>query len=351
MNTAQSLPRVAVVGATGAVGTTMLEVMSERGFAAREVVPLASARSAGRTVGYGDGELMVRLLEEAAIDGFDIALFSAGGSVSREWAPRFAATGCVVVDNSSTWRMEPHVPLVVAEVNGEALGRHEGIVANPKCSTMQMVMALKPIHDAAVLERVIVSTYQSTSGTGQRAVEELHDQAQAVLEAEEVTKSVYPHQIAFNILPQVETFKDGDDYTTEERKMMAETRKILGDETIAVSATCVRVPVYNAHSESVNLQTRADLSPERCRELLDAFPGVTVVDDPAAGRYPMPITAAGRDDVFVGRVRRDPSHDRCLNMWVVSDNLRKGAATNAVQLAELIVERGLTRSRAQALSA
>jgi aspartate-semialdehyde dehydrogenase len=347
---AATLPRVAVVGATGAVGSTMLEVMAERAFAAREVVPLASARSAGRTVQYGGDELMVRLLEEAVLDGFDIALFSAGGVVSREWAPRFAATGCVVVDNSSAWRMEPHVPLVVAEVNGEALDGHEGIVANPNCSTMQMVMALKPIHDSAVIERVIVSTYQSTSGTGQRAVEELHDQTQAVLEADEVTASVYPHQIAFNILPQVETFKDGDDYTTEERKMMAETRKILGDETIAVSATCVRVPVYNAHSESVNVQTRADLSPERCRELLDSFPGVTVVDDPAAGRYPMPITAAGRDDVFVGRIRRDPSHERCLNMWVVSDNLRKGAATNAVQLAELIVERGLTESRARALA-
>jgi aspartate-semialdehyde dehydrogenase len=246
--------------------------------------------------------------------------------------------------------MEDHVPLVVAEVNPEALDGHRGIVANPNCSTMQMVMALKPIHDAAVIERVIVSTYQSTSGTGQRAVEELHDQTQAVLEADEVTAAVYPHQIAFNILPQVETFKDGDDYTTEERKMMAETRKILGDDTIAVSATCVRVPVYNAHSESINIQTREDLSPERCRELLDAFPGVTVVDDPGAGRYPMPITAAGRDDVFVGRVRRDPSHERCLNLWVVSDNLRKGAATNAVQLAELIVERGLTESRPRALA-
>ena len=260
-----SAPRVAVVGATGAVGSTMLAVMAERGFPAREVVPLASARSAGRTLRPGDGELMVRLLEDAVIDGFDIALFSAGGGVSREWAPRFAATGCVVIDNSSAWRMEPNVPLVVAEVNGAALDRHEGIVANPNCSTMQMVMALKPIHDAAGLERVIVSTYQSTSGTGQRAVEELHDQTQAVLEAEELEVSVYPHQIAFNVLPQVETFKDGDDYTTEERKMMAETRKILGDETIPVSATCVRVPVYNAHSESVNVQTREDLSPGRCR--------------------------------------------------------------------------------------
>ena len=350
MSAAGLPPRVAVVGATGAVGSTMLEVMGERDFPVREVVPLASARSAGRTVRYRDGDLMVRLLEEAVIEGFDIALFSAGGGVSREWAPRFAATGCVVIDNSSAWRMEPHVPLVVAEVNGDALDRHEGIVANPNCSTMQMVMALKPIHDAAVIERVVVSTYQSTSGTGQRAVEELHDQTQAVLEAEEVSVAVYPHQIAFNVLPQVETFKDGDDYTTEERKMMAETRKILGDDTVAVSATCVRVPVYNAHSESINVQTRADLSPERCREVLASFPGVTVVDEPAAGGYPMPISAAGRDDVFVGRIRRDPSQERCLNMWVVSDNLRKGAATNAVQLAELLVEGGLVRGRAGALA-
>jgi aspartate-semialdehyde dehydrogenase len=343
-------PRVAVVGATGAVGTTMLAVMAERRFAAREVVPFASERSAGRKVEYGGERLEVQPLQSAAIEGFDLALFSAGGTVSREWAPRFVEAGCVVVDNSSTWRMEPHVPLVVAEVNGDALERHEGIVANPNCSTMQMVMALKPIHDAAVIERVIVSTYQSTSGTGQRAVEELHDQAQAVLEAEEIRKSVYPHQIAFNVLPQVETFKDGDDYTTEERKMMAETRKIMGEEHLAVSATCVRVPVYNSHSESVNVQTRDDLSPERCREILSAFPGVAVVDEPGAGRYPMPIDAAGQDEVFVGRIRRDPSHERCLNMWVVSDNLRKGAATNAVQVAEQLVERNLVGARAKAFA-
>jgi aspartate-semialdehyde dehydrogenase len=342
--------RVAVVGATGAVGSTMLGIMRERGFPAREVVPFASERSTGRTIDYGDANLEVVALAPEAIGGFDVALFSAGGGVSSEWAPRFAETGCVVIDNSSAWRMEPNVPLVVAEVNAAALERHEGIVANPNCSTMQMVMALKPILDEAGIERVIVSTYQSTSGTGQRAVEELHDQAKAVLEAEEIESSVYPHQIAFNILPQVEKFKDGDDYTTEERKMMAETRKILGDEAIAVSATCVRVPVYNAHSESVNVQTREPLSPERCREVLGAFPGVVVVDEPAAGRYPMPIDAAGRDDVLVGRIRRDPTHERCLNMWVVSDNLRKGAATNAVQLAELLLERGLVGARARALA-
>ena len=328
----------------------MLDVIAARRLPAREVVAFASERSAGRTVGFGSEQLEVRALRPDAIDGFDVALFSAGGDVSREWAPRFRDAGCVVVDNSSAWRMEPNVPLVVAEVNGDALDRHEGIVANPNCSTMQMVMALKPILDAVGIERVIVSTYQSTSGTGRRAVEELHDQAQAVLEAKEIEASVYPHQIAFNILPQVETFKDGDDYTTEERKMMAETRKILGDESIAISATCVRVPVYSAHSESVNVQTREDLSPERCRELLDAFPGVVVVDEPSAGRYPMPIDAAGRDDVFVGRIRRDPSHERCLNMWIVSDNLRKGAATNAVQLAELLVERGLVDSSPRALA-
>jgi aspartate-semialdehyde dehydrogenase len=340
--------RVAVVGATGAVGSTMLGIMRERRFPAREVVPFASERSAGRHIDYGDTDLEVRALSPEAIGGFDVALFSAGGTVSSEWAPRFAETGCVVIDNSSAWRLEKNVPLVVAEVNPDALDAHEGIVANPNCSTMQMVMALKPILDEAGIERVVVSTYQSTSGTGQRAVEELHDQAKAVLEADEVEASVYPHQIAFNILPQVERFKDGDDYTTEERKMMAETRKILGQESLAVSATCVRVPVYNAHSESVNVQTRDALSPERCREVLSAFPGVVVVDEPAAGRYPMPIDAAGRDDVLVGRIRRDPSHERCLNMWVVSDNLRKGAATNAVQLAELVLARGLVGPRGSA---
>jgi aspartate-semialdehyde dehydrogenase len=341
--------RVAVVGATGAVGSTMLGVIRERRFPAAELVPFASERSAGRRIDHGDADLEVQPLSPEAIVGFDVALFSAGGAVSREWAPRFADAGCTVIDNSSTWRMEDHVPLVVAEVNPEALDGQRGIVANPNCSTMQMVMALKPIYDAAGIERVVVSTYQSTSGTGQRAVEELHDQARAVIEAEEIESSVYPHQIAFNVLPQVETFKDGDDYTTEERKMMAETRKILGDSRLRISATCVRVPVYNAHSESVNVQTRDDLSPERCREVLSAFPGVVVVDDPAAGRYPMPIDAAGRDEVFVGRVRRDSSQERCLNLWIVSDNLRKGAATNAVQLAELLLERRLVGPGAQAL--
>jgi aspartate-semialdehyde dehydrogenase len=337
--------RVAVVGATGAVGSTMLGVMRERGFPADEVVPFASERSAGRHIDWGDADLKVQALSGDSIQGFDLALFSAGSDTSEAWAPRFAEAGAVVVDNSSFWRMKDDVPLVVAEVNPEALDGHRGIVANPNCSTMQMVVALKPILDAVGIDRIVVSTYQSVSGTGQRAVEELHDQARAVIEAEELEPpSVYPHQIAFNVLPQVETFKDGDDYTTEERKMMAETRKILGHDDIGISSTCVRVPVYTGHSESVNVQTREPLSPDECRELLAAAPGVVVIDDPADALYPLAIDAAGRDEVFVGRIRRDPSHERCLNLWVVGDNLRKGAATNAVQLAELLHERDLLRS-------
>jgi aspartate-semialdehyde dehydrogenase len=342
--------RVAVVGATGVVGSTILDVMAGRKFPASEIVPFASERSAGKEIEHTGSKLEVRALGAEAIQGFDLALFSAGGSVSREWAPQFAEAGAVVVDNSSAWRMDERVPLVVAEVNPDDLAAHDGIVANPNCSTMQMVMALKPIYDAAGIERVVVSTYQSTSGTGRAAVEEMRDQAGALLEGRDVSAAVYPHQIAFNVLPQVETFKDGDDYTTEERKMIAETRKILGDESIPVSPTCVRVPVHAGHSQSVNVQTKDDLSPERCREVLGGFPGVVVVDEPAQGRYPMPIDAAGRDEVFVGRIRRDPTHDRCLNLWVVGDNLRKGAATNAVQLAELLVERGLVKPRAAVAS-
>jgi aspartate-semialdehyde dehydrogenase len=335
--------RVAVVGATGVVGSTMLEVLHERSFSASTITPFASQRSAGREIEAGGGSLQVRPLEPDAIQGFDLALFSAGGIVSREWAPRFAEAGCVVIDNSSAWRMDGRVPLVVAEVNPSDLSRHSGIVANPNCSTMQMVMVLKPIYEAVGIERVVVSTYQSTSGTGRRAVDEMFEQSHALIHDREVEVGVYPHQIAFNVLPQVETFKDGDDYTTEERKMIAETRKILGDDSIPVSPTCVRVPVRAGHSQSINIQTREALSPEHCREILSAFPGVTVVDEPTTARYPMPIHAAGQDDVLVGRIRSDPTHDRCLNLWVVADNLRKGAATNAVQVAELLVERELVK--------
>jgi aspartate-semialdehyde dehydrogenase len=334
--------RVAVVGATGAVGSTMLGVMRERSFPVDEVVAFASERSAGRKIDWGDADLTVQALSEEAIQGFDLALFSAGGGTSEAWAPRFADAGAVVVDNSSFWRMRDGVPLVVSEVNPEALDGHRGIVANPNCSTMQMVVALKPILDAAGIERIVVSTYQSVSGTGQRAVEELEAQTRAIIEAKELEPpSIYPHRIAFNVLPHVEKFKDGDDHTTEERKLMAETRKILGRDDIGISATCVRVPVYTGHSESVNVQTREPLSPQECRELLAAAPGVLVIDNPGDGLYPLAIDAAGRDEVFVGRIRRDPSHERCLNLWVVGDNLRKGAATNAVQIAELLHERDL----------
>ena len=337
--------RVAVVGATGAVGSTILGVMRERSFAADEIVPFASERSAGRRIDHGDRDLTVTALSEDAIRDFDLALFSAGSAISAEWAPRFADAGAVVVDNSSQWRMKDDVPLVVSEVNPEALESHRGIVANPNCTTMQTVIALKPILDAAGIERIVMSTYQAVSGTGQRAVDELHRQAQAVIEAQELpAPAVYPHQIAFNVLPQVETFKDGDDYTTEERKCMRETRKILGRDDLAVSATCARVPVYTGHSVSANVQTRDQLSPGECRELLAKAPGLVVVDDPADALYPTAIDAAGLDDVLVGRIRRDPSHERCLNLWIVGDNLRKGAATNAVQLAELLHVRGLLRA-------
>jgi aspartate-semialdehyde dehydrogenase len=336
--------RVAVVGATGAVGSTMLHVLRDRSFPADAVVPFASERSAGRTIGWGDQQLTVVPLDDESIQGFDVALFSAGSGVSAEWAPRFAESGAVVVDNSSQWRMHEDVPLVVSEVNPEALDGHRGIVANPNCTTMQSVVAFGPILRHAGIERIVMSSYQAVSGTGQSAVEELHDQVEAELRAKEIpAPAVYPHQIAFNVLPQVESFKDGDDYTTEERKCMRETSKILGED-IPVSATCARVPVYTGHSVSANVQTRDALSPDECRELLAGAPGVTVIDDPANGLYPTALDAAGRDDVLVGRIRRDPSHERCLNLWIVGNNLRKGAATNAVQVAELLTVRGLLRA-------
>jgi aspartate-semialdehyde dehydrogenase len=335
--------RVAVVGATGQVGTLMLKLLRERGFPAREIVPFASERSAGKEI---EGVGTVQPLTEETIQGFDLALFSAGGSTSGEWAPRFVDAGAVVVDNSSKWRMSEEVPLVVSEVNPDALAAHQGIVANPNCSTMQMVVALKPIYDDAGIERLVISTYQAVSGTGKKAVDELLDQSHALLhETEPPAPEAYAHQIAFNALPHAGSFAPGDDHTDEERKLINETRKILGDESIRVSVTCVRVPVVNGHSEAVNVQTREELSPEQARELLRAAPGITVADDPSAALYPLATNATGHDDVFVGRIRRDPGHDRALDMWIVADNLRKGAATNAVQLAELLHERGLIAPR------
>jgi aspartate-semialdehyde dehydrogenase len=339
--------RVGVLGATGAVGATILGVLAEREFPASQVVPFASERSVGREIEWGGEELECQPLSEQTIQGLDVVLSSAGGAVSAEWAPKFIEAGAVVVDNTSYWRMHDDVPLVVAEVNPDAATAHKGIVANPNCTTMVMMVALAPIHRAVGLERIVVSTYQAVSGTGQKAIDELRSQSKLVLEGDErPPAAVYPHRIAFNVLPQVEVFKDGDDYTTEERKVMAETRKILGvGDEVAISATCARVPVFSGHSESVNLQTVEDLSPEDCRALLAKAPGVALVDDPGAGSYPMAIDAAGRDEVLVGRVRRDPDRERTLNLWIVGDNLRKGAATNAVQVAELLAERGLLGKR------
>jgi len=337
--------KVGVLGATGLVGTTILELLAKRDFPIAELRPLASERSAGKQIEWGGKSLTVHSVSEESIQGLDLVLSSAGGSVSAEWTPKIVAAGATVVDNTSYWRMHDDVPLVVSEVNPDALDGHKGIVANPNCSTMQMVVALKPLYDAAGIERLVISTYQAVSGTGKGAIDALRAEARAVVGGYDVPEpQVYPHQIAFNVLAQAGSFPEGDDHTDEERKLINETRKILGDPEIKVSATCVRVPVETGHSEAVNVETREPLEPERARDLLAAAPGVTVVDDPAAGRYPMAIDAAGKDDVFVGRIRRDPGNERALDLWVVSDNLRKGAATNAVQVAELLIEKGLLRS-------
>jgi aspartate-semialdehyde dehydrogenase len=338
--------RVGVLGATGLVGTTILELLADRDFPVAELVPLASERSAGKEIEWRGEALMVQAVGDEAIEGLDLVLSSAGGSVSAEWTPKIVAAGGTVVDNTSYWRMHDDVPLVVSEVNPDALQSHNGIVANPNCSTMQMVVALKPLYDAAGIERLVISTYQAVSGTGKAAIDELRSQAQALVGGHLMPEpQIYPHQIAFNVLAHAGSFADGDDHTDEERKLINETRKILGDQEIRVSATCVRVPVITGHSEAVNVETREPLDPEQARELLAAAPGVTVVDDPAEAKYPMAVDAAGKDDVYVGRIRRDAGNDRALDLWIVSDNLRKGAATNAVQVAEILVERGLVGTR------
>jgi aspartate-semialdehyde dehydrogenase len=323
------MTRVAVVGATGVVGRTMLQLLSERSFPADEIVLFASSRSAGTEI---DGRVVQVLDDSADLSGFDVALFSAGAATSRQWAARFVDQGAVVVDNSSAFRRDPSVPLVVSEVNPHALAHHRGVIANPNCSTMQLMVALAPIHRAVGIERLVVATYQSVSGTGAKAVDELDGQAHASLHGMEMpAPEVYPEPIAFNVIGAAGTFADGDDHTDEERKMMFETHKILEDESIGVAVTCVRVPVRIGHSEAVNVQTRDPLSAERARGLLAEAPGV------ALENVATPLRAEGRDEVFVGRIRRDESHPRALGMWIVSDNLRKGAATNAVQIAELLV--------------
>jgi aspartate-semialdehyde dehydrogenase len=328
---------VAVVGATGAVGQQMLEVLAERNFPIKELRLLASERSEGKFLDFKDEQLMVQKLDKDSFAGIDIALFSAGGGRSEEFCPIAAAAGAVCVDNSSAWRMDPDVPLVVPEVNPQdiALYKNKGIIANPNCSTIQMVVALKPLHDYGTIKRIVVSTYQAVSGTGRNAIDELRIQSGELLNGRPVECKAYPHQIAFNCLPHIDVFLDNG-YTKEEMKMVNETRKILGDSKIGVTATTVRVPVFYSHSESLNVETAVKISVEKARELLAAAPGIKVVDDVANLEYPMAIAAAGQDLTFVGRIREDESVANALNLWVVADNLRKGAATNAVQIAEIL---------------
>jgi len=328
---------VAVVGATGAVGATMLEILAERDFPVAELILLASSRSAGSAISYKAKDYIVQDLETFDPDGVDIALFSAGGDTSKEHAPRFAAAGCYVVDNSSAWRMDENICLVVPEVNPHALemARDNKIIANPNCSTIQLVVALKPLHEAVPIERVVISTYQAVSGAGGKAMDELAKQTGQLLNAQDATVNVFPARIAFNVIPQIDLFME-DGYTKEERKMMDETRKIL-ESDIAVTATTVRVPVFYGHSESVNITFDGPMNAEKARELLAVADGVCVVDDPVTEDYPMPTEAAGTDPVWVGRIRDDNSCANSLHLWVVADNVRKGAALNAVQIAEILI--------------
>jgi aspartate-semialdehyde dehydrogenase len=329
---------VAVVGATGAVGREMLKILDERAFPVGELRALASSRSAGETLEFGGKRVTVQELKPTSFDGIKIALFSAGAKVSAEYAPIAAKAGAVVVDNTSQFRMDADVPLVVPEVNPQAIAEHvkRGIIANPNCSTIQMVLVLKPIHDAARIKRVVVSTYQSVSGAGHKAVAELAEQTTAIFNQKPFEPKVFAHQIAFNVIPQIDVFLDGG-YTKEELKMMAETKKILGDASIQVTATCARVPVFFGHSEAVNIETETKLTAARVREILSHAPGVEVLDDPAQKRYPMAIHAVGTDPSYVGRIREDPTIANGIDLWCVSDNVRKGAALNAVQIAEVLI--------------
>ncbi len=330
---------VAVVGATGAVGETMLAILAQRKFPVGKVYALASERSAGKTVEFGRRELVVEDLATFDFSQVQIALFSPGASVSAEYAPKAAAAGCVVVDNTSQFRYDDDIPLVIPEVNPEAIAQHtqRGIIANPNCSTIQMLVALKPIYDAVGIQRINVATYQAVSGTGKEAIEELAQQTSALLNGRPVECTVYPKQIAFNVLPHIDAFMDNG-YTKEEMKMVWETRKILGDDSIMVNPTTVRVPVFYGHSEAVHLETRDKITADAARELLAQAPGVIVMDVPGPGGYPTAVTeSSGQDGVFVGRIREDISHPRGLDLWIVSDNLRKGAALNTVQIAEVLI--------------
>lgn len=331
---------VAVVGATGAVGNEMISILEQRDFPINELRLLASERSAGEKLPFRGHNVTVQQLTEHSFEGVDIGLFSAGASVSKTFAPHAVKAGAVVIDNTSAFRMEPDIPLVVPEVNPHAVERQRGIISNPNCSTIQMVVALKPLHDAARIQRVVVSTYQSVSGTGRKAILELETQTRHIFNQRDILCQVYPHQIAFNCLPHIDGFMENG-HTREEIKMVNETKKIMEDDRIRVSATTVRVPVFYGHSESVNIETEKKLTAQEAKALLSKAPGVTVVDDPARNLYPLAIDAAGEDDVFVGRIREDNSIENGLNMWIVADNLRKGAALNAIQIAELMIQRGL----------
>ena len=331
---------VAVVGATGAVGETMISILEERDFPVGTLYPLASSRSAGNKVSFKDKYITVQNLEDFDFSKAQIGLFSAGGSVSAEYAPKAVAAGCIVIDNTAHFRYEQDIPLIVPEVNPHALSQYKnrGIIANPNCSTIQMLVALKPIYDAVGIERINVATYQAVSGTGKEAIEELAGQTAALLNAKEINVEVYPKQIAFNVLPHIDVFMDNG-YTKEEMKMIWETKKIFEDADIQVNPTAVRVPVFYGHSEAVHIETREKLTAEQAKELLKKAPGVVVLDERRPGGYPTAVTeAAGHDPVYVGRIREDISHPRGLDLWIVSDNVRKGAALNSVQIAEMLVK-------------
>ncbi len=329
-------PVVAVCGATGAVGREFLKVLEQRKFPASKFIALASSRSAGKKLPFNGGEIEVQEMTPESFEGVDIALFSAGSSVSKEMRQYVVDAGAVMIDNSSAFRMEEGVPLVVPEVNPQDAFKHNGVIANPNCSTIEMVVAMKPLNDISKIKRVVVSTYQAASGAGAKAMKELYDQTRQFLDGEELTISAFTDQIAFNTIPHIDVFLD-DDYTKEEWKMVVETKKIFGDSTIEVSPTCVRVPVLRCHAESVNLEFEDEISIEDARKALENGQGVTVMDDPANNVYPMPGLLAGSDDVYVGRLRKDPTVAHGINMWLVMDQIRKGAALNAVQIAETLL--------------
>ncbi|MCW5693573.1 MAG: aspartate-semialdehyde dehydrogenase [Pseudolabrys sp.] len=340
--------KVAVVGATGNVGREMLNILDERKFPADEVVALASRKSVGQECSYGDKTLKVKALDHYDFSDVDICLMSAGGAVSKEWSPKIAAQGAVVIDNSSTWRMDPDVPLIVPEVNAHALDgfAKKNIIANPNCSTAQLVVALKPLHDKATIKRVVVATYQSVSGAGKDAMDELFSQTKSVFTLDEVQNKKFPKRIAFNLIPQIDVFME-DGYTKEEWKMVAETKKIL-DPKIKLTATCVRVPVFVSHSEAVNIEFENPITDDEARDILRSAPGCLVIDKREPGGYATPYEAAGEDATYISRIRTDPTVDNGLEMWVVSDNLRKGAALNAIQIAESLINRKLLQAKKKA---